>query len=119
MNYLVCLETSSCGCGVWKDTLIPCSHALAFMTKIGKAIVVPKLFTVQSYHEYYAKGIPSIDFHSLRKGICIMPETKKKRGRPQKKRIPSTGESEGKQLHKCKICKEIGHNKKSCPNGQE
>ncbi len=73
---------------------------------------------MQAYQEYYAKDIPTIDFHSLRRETCLVPEFKKKRGRPKKKRIPSAGEAVAKQVHKCSICKKIGHKKNTCSNAQ-
>lgn len=114
VRYCVSLEKLSCGCGVWKDTLIPCSHAIAFMGKIGEEITVPEMYTSHAYMEYYSKTIPAIDFHVLSKGVCNVPIFQKKKGRPKKKRIPSAGEEGGKQVHKCSNCKEAGHNKKKC-----
>jgi hypothetical protein len=62
--------------------------------------------------------IYTINFHSLQKETCLAPEFKKKCARPKKKRIPSAGEAVAKQVHKCSICKKIGHKKNTCSNAQ-
>jgi hypothetical protein len=113
-HYCVSLERQSCGCGVWRDSLIPCSHAIAFMGKIGREIAVPNIYSSKAYLKYYSKEIPAIDFHCLSKGNCKVPEFQKKKGRPKKKRIPSVGEETGRQVHKCSNCHQVGHNKKKC-----
>lgn len=87
-RYCVSLQNSSCGCGVWKDTLIPCSHALAFMGKIGLEVPLPSIYSSASYLKYYSKPIPAIDFHSLSKGICKVPKFQKKKGSTKEEENP-------------------------------
>jgi hypothetical protein len=72
-TYHVNLETHICGCGVWKDTLIPCSHALAVFARKRMEPEVPAMYSAANYTQYYSVQIPMIDFMSLEKGICSVP----------------------------------------------
>ena len=117
-SYIVNLNQKTCSCGVWKDTEIPCSHAIAFLAKKGlseKDFLTP-LFTVQSLQAFYLKGIPAIDFESLECGECSAPPALRQRGRPQTSRIPSNGE-EGvqSQSRHCGRCQSSEHNRRKCP----
>jgi len=117
-TYIVNLTQKSCTCGVWRDTDIPCSHSIAFIAKKGlrEHDFASPLFTVKSFKEFYAKGIPAIDFENLKIESCNMPHALKPCGRPKHNRIPSLGE-EGAVYHKstCRLCKASGHNRRRCP----
>ena len=117
-SYVVNLENGTCTCGVWRDTLIPCSHAIAFIGKVPSKSVLsflPHCYKVVNLKEFYASPIPMIDFEALKPGHCIAPQVKRKRGRPATARIPSAHEGTRKKPRRCQQCDGSGHNIRSCP----
>jgi hypothetical protein len=112
-TYFVSIGEKKCGCGSWKDTQIPCSHILSLMTKLEMEVEPPLMFSVSNYQKYYSHLISTIDFLDLKKDVCNVPPFKKKKGRPKKNRIPSSGEGI-LQSHKCSRCGANGHNIRKC-----
>ena len=56
-----------------------------------------------------------IDMNDLDEDGLKAPSMTKKRGRPKEKRMVSPAEKSGKRTVKCGVCKEKGHNSRSCP----
>lgn len=117
-SYIVDLENHSCTCGVWKDTQIPCSHAISLIGKIPTITVLsflPSIFKTDSIKKFYSMLIPSVNFDALKQGTCTAPPISRKRGRPATLRIPSAHEGGRRKQSKCNRCGERGHNIRSCP----
>jgi len=70
---------------------------------------------VEAYKTFYSHLIPAINFNQLQHGVCKPPPFVKPRGRPKKKRIPSSWENQPKQTKQCGFCNTTGYNIKSCP----
>ncbi|KAL5772387.1 hypothetical protein ACOSQ2_012311 [Xanthoceras sorbifolium] len=109
---IVNLNTHSCDCGLWEVSGIPCQHALAVITakRLDVADFVDKSLTKEAYMKTYGCVIHPIPDQSL------WP-TKRLPGRPKKNRKRGAEEPAKKKrsgLGKCKICGEMGHNKRTC-----
>lgn len=122
-QYVVNLQTKTCGCRIWDDQKVLCSHAIAFLSFLNQSPqdYIDPQYMVSKLVEFCSPCIPALDFTLLKKQpkICIAPPLRKKRGRPKMNRIPSRGETseKGSKYH-CRRCHKSGHNIRSCPENQ-
>ena len=117
-------DQKRCSCGKWQDFKIPCRHAIAYFCKehlmsvesLGE-IEVHWLYKYWSLHALYKKNISPVIVDHLRKdGQTLPPKVHVPTGRPKKKRIRNRsefGDPSESTIH-CSICKQAGHNKRSC-----
>ncbi|XP_073304181.1 uncharacterized protein [Primulina huaijiensis] len=123
---VVNLSDRSCSCRVFQIDKIPCAHAIA-------AIYGAKLDLYDFYSPYYSSQMWALAYADTIYPVPIAnewnipdhfkynvlpPDVKRKRGRAQKERIPSIGESGRKRTKKCAVCHESGHCRKKCPKRQ-
>ena len=128
-KYVVNLDTQDCSCRKWMITGIPCCHALAAIRflNLNAADYIPLCFRKSTFEEMYNSIIypingqnmwPTTDFPD------VMPPHKRiMPGRPKKKRRLEQWElrKDDTQLRKgghrkrCRVCRELGHNRTNCP----
>ncbi|TXG58873.1 hypothetical protein EZV62_016702 [Acer yangbiense] len=138
-GYVIKLGEYSCQCGSWQVSGIPCRHAMAAISHhCGKAAVKDKItayvhqsLTKSAYMQTYNGMIhPILDQNRwLEVPACILVEGQTEHidppprtvqpGRPKilRKREQDEGPKGGKSgTVTCKICNQVGHNKRTCKN---
>ncbi|XP_027937571.1 uncharacterized protein LOC114192148 isoform X2 [Vigna unguiculata] len=127
-KYVVNLDTQDCSCRKWMITGT-CCHALAAIRflNLNATDYIPLCFRKSTFEEMYNSIIypingqnmwPTTDF------LDVMPPHKRiMPGRPKKKRRLEQWElrKDDTQLRKgghrkrCRVCRELGHNRTNCP----
>ena len=147
VDYLVDLETRTCSCHVWQSSGYPCEHAVAIIMALKRnpQLYSKAFFTLESYCKSYKNAIlhplardysqplvwPSElgedgkidgddgDVSEPEGNSMLPPRTCRPTGRPKKRRIRSTGESETPtdrqhRQNRCRRCRGLGHSKRTC-----
>lgn len=120
---VVDISTYECSCKVWQLTDLPCCHAIAVISCLGRDPYdfCARFFTAENYRLTYSESvnpIPSEDHKPLMKEFSqaivtvTPPPTRRPPGRPPTKKA-GTPESSKRQLQ-CSRCKGMGHNKSTC-----
>ncbi|XP_007031260.2 PREDICTED: uncharacterized protein LOC18600636 [Theobroma cacao] len=119
---VVDMDRWDCNCKGWQLTGLPCCHAIAVISCIGRSPYdyCSRYFTTESYRLTYAETvqpIPDVD-RALQKDssqalvTVTPPPTRRPPGRPTTKKVGSQ-EVMKRQLQ-CSRCKGLGHNKSTC-----
>ncbi|KAE8667848.1 isopenicillin N epimerase-like isoform 2 [Hibiscus syriacus] len=119
---IIDMDRWDCSCKGWQLSALPCSHAIAVITCIGRNPYdfCSRYFTTESYRLTYAESIqpiPDVE-RPLRKDsssalvTVTPPPTRRPPGRPTTKKVGSH-EVMKRQLQ-CSRCKGLGHNKSTC-----
>ncbi|PPS10309.1 hypothetical protein GOBAR_AA10347 [Gossypium barbadense] len=119
---MVDMDRWDCSCKGWQLTALPCSHAIAVISCIGRSPYdfCSRYFTTESYRLTYAESIqpiPDVE-RPLQKDTSSAlvtvtpPPTRRPPGRPTTKKV-GTPEVMKRQLQ-CSRCKGLGHNKSTC-----
>ncbi|XVF05886.1 hypothetical protein REPUB_Repub06bG0000700 [Reevesia pubescens] len=119
---VVDMDRWDCSCKGWQLTGIPCCHAIAVISCIGRSPYeyCSRYFTTEYYRLTYAESvqpIPDVD-RPLHKDSALAlvtvtpPPTRRPPGRPTTKKVGSQ-EVMKRQLQ-CSRCKGLGHNKSTC-----
>ncbi|XVF31529.1 hypothetical protein REPUB_Repub16aG0153500 [Reevesia pubescens] len=119
---VVDMERWDCSCKGWQLTGLPCCHAIAVISCIGRSPYdyCSRYFTTESYRLTYAESvqpIPDVE-RPLQKDSALAlaavtpPPTRRPPGRPTTKKVGSQ-EVMKRQLQ-CRRCKGLGHNKSTC-----
>ncbi|WVZ12177.1 hypothetical protein V8G54_016707 [Vigna mungo] len=128
-QFVVNVDTMDCTCRKWAISGIPCAHAITSMKflNINAEDYITHWFRKSTYEETYNNIIYPINGQHIWEvtpySDILPPKKKKMPGRPKKKRRLEDWElkkndsdlRKGGQRKKCGICKELGHNKKGCP----
>ena len=129
-KFSVDVNQMTCTCGRYQERLIPCSHAVAFITKklglqpemycgrMHSTITLKALYTQEDDHT----SVPTTmeDLHDIGQVPVAPPTREIRRGRKPTRRIES--QSRGAKRNKaadtivCPYCKEQGHNRRTCPS---
>ncbi|PWA63566.1 transposase, MuDR, Zinc finger, SWIM-type, MULE transposase domain protein [Artemisia annua] len=120
---VVDISTYECSCKVWQLTDLPCCHAIAVISCLGRDPYdfCARFFTAENYRLTYSESvnpIPSEDHKPLMKEFSqaivtvTPPPTRRPPGRPPTKKA-GMHESSKRQLQ-CSRCKGMGHNKSTC-----
>ena len=130
VRHIVHLGEMSCVCRQWELSGIPCIHALAAICYSRQPVeeFVHPYFTKEAYLRAHTNMIHPILDHTmwnLVPGEPLQPSPlRRKRGRPRISRRrgadePTAGQGESKRSHtlRCKKCKEVGHNSRTCQGG--
>ena len=124
-THRVTLNEKTCTC---VKTLIygfPCSHIISACQdrRVDFRLFVDKYYTTQSYYDTWAPlfhPIFNADEWPLYDGTVIVPPESMRRfgsGRPKSTRLHNEMDvREGKTLNRCGLCKQLGHNRRSCKN---
>jgi len=130
---VVNIDSKHCTCRKWSLTGIPCCHAVAAIKflNLSEEDFLPHWFRISTYEETYNSIIYPCNGQQMwteTEFPDVLPPPKRiLPGRPKKKRRLEAWEmnKNGKQItkhgmtKKCSICKEVGHNRKSCPQQPE
>jgi hypothetical protein len=125
-SHIVKPQTNWCSCGVWQDTLLPCSHACAVYRKNHGADL--NYILANLVHDYYTYGflkrmfknnIYPVSLDNLAYDGVTKPPfvSKRSTGRPRKlRRIRRRSEyaSEADSPIICSTCGLRGHNRRTC-----
>uniref|UniRef100_A0A251KLH9 SWIM-type domain-containing protein n=1 Tax=Manihot esculenta TaxID=3983 RepID=A0A251KLH9_MANES len=120
--YVVDIVKRDCSCMTWELTGLPCRHAIAVFSRIGKSVYdyCSKHYTVDSFRSTYSKSInPVLDiFKPLDEEDAsevkqvLPPTTPRPPTQLKEKQIRRMDEL--KRVMTCSRCKGQGHNKITC-----
>ncbi|KAM6554586.1 hypothetical protein CsatB_012398 [Cannabis sativa] len=122
-SYIVNLEKKTCSCQKFEYDEMPCSHAMAVLTKRNLSCYsyCSYYYTKKAFLSTYEDNIFPLadsttwDIPDHIKDMIVLPPTHKRpAGRPKKQRYK--GVLETKTQVKCGSCNQKGHNKRSCKN---
>ncbi|EOY19010.1 Uncharacterized protein TCM_043606 [Theobroma cacao] len=106
MDGLVNLSRKTCTCCEFQTDLLPCSHAIAAISKCNHE-------AIEFCADYY-KTIVLVEGYSGSIRPIGHPSEWDIAGRPRRRKIPSAGE--GSQARRCSQCLSYGHNRQNCPS---
>ncbi|CAN1147051.1 hypothetical protein LINPERHAP2_LOCUS15636 [Linum perenne] len=136
-RYIVDLDKSSCTCGYWGLSGVPCIHAIAVASFLRKDISywVHQYYSVRyACASYDFGGIPPLlgqqAWEDARGNVILPPKDRVMPGRPKKNRrreqqeieVCATKNGKGTVMSRkgvimhCKTCKKAGHNARKCPD---
>ena len=129
-GFVVDMLAKTCTCKVWELSGIPCYHALAVMREenMDPTQFVHKCYSTSMLKKTYAFTLKPVNGPNLWSPCpyepIVAPVFKQKKVNYQFKRRPEEGEKRPRGQYgvvprsggttKCLICKECGHNKKTC-----
>lgn len=122
MTHVVNIENRECTCLEWKQSGLPCCHAVAVFNSIGKCVYdyCSSYFTVESYRSTYCASvnpIPGIGMPVEEDGESdtadVLPPCPPELPMEEKPEETKTVDPD-KRTVTCSRCKEPGHNKASC-----
>ncbi|KAL0289962.1 UNVERIFIED_CONTAM: hypothetical protein Sangu_2594100 [Sesamum angustifolium] len=130
INYIVNLRERTCNCRVWDISGIPCRHAALGISHRREDLdsYCDSRFFKENYmkaYKYSIHPVPDQTFwpHGADVTPTLLPPIiKRMPGRPKKSRRKEQGEETNairrSNMVKCKVCNELGHNRRTCPNIQ-
>ncbi|KAK4411848.1 hypothetical protein Sango_0257800 [Sesamum angolense] len=130
INYIVNLRERTCNCRGWDISGIPCRHAALGISHRREDLdsYCDSRFFKENYmkaYKYCIHSVPDQTFwpHGVDVTPTLLPPIiKRMPGRPKKSRRNEQGEEPNairrSNMVKCKVCNELGHNRRTCPNIQ-
>ncbi|KAL7608103.1 hypothetical protein Lser_V15G11245 [Lactuca serriola] len=126
--YEVDLERKTCSCRLWQLNGYGCAHYVASISFLNRDVeaYVDNMFSTTTFRKAYNYRIAPMNSSDMWPETNYTPPlppiNRRMPGRPTTKRKKSTTENigthrvskAGKKI-RCSICKEIGHNKATCP----
>ncbi|CAI9281057.1 unnamed protein product [Lactuca saligna] len=126
--YEVDLERKTCSCRLWQLNGYGCAHSVARISFLNRDVeaYVDNMFSTTTFRKIYNYRIAPMNSSDMWPETNYTPPlpliNRRMPGRPTTKRKKSTTENTGthrvskagKKI-RCSICKEIGHNKATCP----
>ena len=115
IKHIVDLEKKTCECTNFQEYESPCTHAIAACryASIDPFKKFRKYYKLRVYRETYSWFVQPVSIQDLESDPNIHPPIiKKQRGRPKTKRIRKGAYK--RKPKQCSICKEFGHDKRSC-----
>ncbi|CAN4100576.1 unnamed protein product [Withania somnifera] len=122
MTHVVNIENRDCTCLEWKQSGMPCCHAVAVFNSIGKCMYdyCSSYFTVESYRSTYSASVNPIsgigmpvEEDSESDAADVLPPCPPESPIAEKPEVTKTVDPD-KRTVTCSRCKEPGHNKASC-----
>ncbi|XP_020191193.1 uncharacterized protein [Aegilops tauschii subsp. strangulata] len=115
--FVVNLANWECTCRRWQLSGLPCMHAVAVFSRIGRSFYdyCSKFFKIESYHMAYSGTIlpiPDMDTFDFSAGATIPPPKPRTSDKPRRKRFNPNKVTTLIRL--CSRCKQAGHNKATC-----
>ncbi|KAL0277969.1 UNVERIFIED_CONTAM: hypothetical protein Sradi_7308800 [Sesamum radiatum] len=131
INYIVNLRTRTCNCRVWDVSGIPCKHAALgiFHRRDSLESFCDSRFSKENYmkaYSYCIHPVPDPTFWpqdlEVEPTNLLPPIVRRMPGRPKKNRRKEPGEAPNvvrrSNMVRCKVCNDLGHNKRTCPVNQ-
>ncbi|XP_074290697.1 uncharacterized protein LOC141617401 [Silene latifolia] len=128
-QYVVNLNSRSCGCKYWDLTGLPCPHSMACMLekRMDPKDYVDEVYSKERYMLTYAHSVSPMPGVKQWEPTGLLeplpPPMRTMPGRPKsKKRRKSAGEKEDQQVKRlkrtnnCSHCGGLGHYKRTCKN---
>ncbi|XP_023754652.2 uncharacterized protein LOC111903098 [Lactuca sativa] len=127
-SYVVDLDKKTCSCRVWQLNGYGCVHSVATISYLNRDVgsyVDPMFFGAfyRNAYKYPLRGMNGSNIWPSTNFIPPLPPLKRKMpGRPKVNRKKDLGEKStrhtvskvGKKIL-CSVCKQVGHNKATCP----
>lgn len=122
LEFLVDMGKKTCACKKFQTNQIPCSHAFAVISDRYAGVYehCSKYYTKDELFETYKETIFPLGNEStwnvpceIKDVVVLPPVSKKKSGRPRKKRLRSFTERKIQKSH-CSRCGESGHYRTTC-----
>ncbi|XP_014503139.1 uncharacterized protein LOC106763464 [Vigna radiata var. radiata] len=128
-QFVVNLDKNECSCRKWLLTVITCTHAITAMKflNVNAEDYIGTYYRKSTYEETYNSIVYPINGQVLWEKISypdvLTPKKRTMPSRPKQKRRLESWElkKNDTQLRKgvskkaCAVCKQLGHNKRSCP----
>ncbi|WOL20365.1 hypothetical protein Cni_G29170 [Canna indica] len=127
-SHVVNLSNCTCSCRYWDISGIPCNHAISCIVwlKEDPDNYVDNYYKKEAYlktYEFLMEPLTGKDTWPQVEGPHVLPPpVKKMPGRPKKKRRREVHEEESSSrlskrgvVMSCSLCKQDGHNRRSCP----
>nr|KAJ0207050.1 hypothetical protein LSAT_V11C500241920 [Lactuca sativa] len=127
-TYEVHLESKTCSCRLWQLNGYGCAHSIASISFLNRDVeaYVDNMFSTTTFRKAYNYRIAPMNSNDMWPETNYTPPlppiNRRMPGRPATKRKKSTTENTGthrvskaRKKIRCSICKEIGHNKATCP----
>lgn len=128
-KYTVNLDTHNCSCRKWLVTGLPCCHSITTTNFLNSTVedYIPHWFRRSTYEDMYTSIIYPVNGQLLWMRTAypdvFPPQKRTLPGRPKKKRRLEAWElrkddtqlRKGGHKKKCSICRQVGHNRKQCP----
>ncbi|XP_058775069.1 uncharacterized protein LOC131649320 [Vicia villosa] len=123
-EYRVLLEERWCDCGKFQAFRMPCSHVIAACahSHLDALALLSPIYKSETLLHVYNNGFAVVakeDYWPAYEGEIVWHNDqmrRNKKGRPKSKRITTEMNELGKLERKCGLCRQVGHNKKNCPN---
>ncbi|XP_070022631.1 uncharacterized protein [Nicotiana sylvestris] len=122
---IVCLEEGTCSCGKFQMDELPCLHAWAVLKnqqlKPGQycSFYYKKDKLLRTY-EFPVNPMPDESLWvipiEVMKDVVLPPKWRRNAVRPRKERLRPALEKESKKAFSCSVCRQGGHNRKTCRN---
>lgn len=122
-THVVNIEKRECTCLEWKESGLPCYHAIAALNCAGKNVYdcCSRYFATETYQSTYSKSInpiPGIDKPMQKENgdsdtVEVLPPCPPRMPNQHKEEESKT-ENPDKKTVTCTRCKQLGHNKSSC-----
>ena len=128
-QFVVDLQSSTCSCRGWQLTGIPCIHGIASIHYMKHSVedYVDDFFKKDRYLNAYCYALVPLNGPSMWQEInenpVLPPPFRKMPGRPKVTRKKAPEENQNANRNKlsrhgvsmrCKLCFELGHNKRGC-----
>ncbi|XP_058749008.1 uncharacterized protein LOC131621962 [Vicia villosa] len=123
-EYRVLLEERWCDCGKFQAFRMPCSHVIATCahSHLDALALLSPIYKFETLLHVYNNGFAVVakeDYWPAYEGEIVWHNDqmrRNKKGRPKSKRITTEMDELNKLERKCGLCRQVGHNKKNCPN---
>ena len=124
---MVNLQDRTCNCRAWAISGIPCMHAMAAISYQRDDLekYCHQFLTTEAYLRTYSENInpmpdevtwPVVEHDPILPPLITrMPGRPKKNRRREPNEPPPTSQSKRSTTLRCCICKDFGHNKRTCP----
>ncbi|XP_058746218.1 uncharacterized protein LOC131619094 [Vicia villosa] len=123
-EYRVLLEERWCDCDKFQAFRMPCSHVIAACahSHLDALALLSPIYKSETLLHVYNNGFAVVakeDYWPAYEGEIVWHNDqmrRNKKGRPKSKRITTEMDELDKLERKCGLCRQVGHNKKNCPN---
>ena len=120
ISRIVDLGKRTCSCMLFQDLGYPCIHVCSAALQGGvdiRALCIDER-RVGALRRVYEVGIIPVDIETIQPIPLEPPVVHRQAGRPKVKRTRRKNEDHPKRISFCSLCRQSGHNAKTCPEKQ-